>query len=224
MQDRSQRLQRELPVRQETILLEAAQRVRRYAGLGEKAKHSRPLIIVVTKYDSWSPLLDGLKLSPPWTSSITGELCAMQLEWIEEVSKKLRAVLWKLCPEIVSAAEGFAEQVIYMPVSATGRSPEIDPATGAFGIRPRDMNPMWAETPLLYALSRWTEGLISYRRPSVPMAFPLPTGNVPAGNVSAGNVSATNGTPPAGFNVMPPTAVRNNGPQTKNTAAEGPTR
>ena len=178
MQDRLQRFQREMPVRQETILLEAAHRVRRYTGIPEKAKHSRPLILVVTKHDSWSTLLDGGRLNPPWIGNSKGDLCAMQLDTIDEVSKKLRALLWKLCPEIVSAAESFAEQVIYMPVSATGRSPEVDPKTGAFGVRPRDMNPMWAETPLLYVLSRFVEGLVPYRRPTVPTAIPLPGGNV----------------------------------------------
>ena len=74
-------------------------------------------------------------------------------------------VSWKLCPEIVSAAESFAEQVIYIPVSATADSPEVDPKSGLFGIRPRDIDPMWAEVPLLYVLSRWLEGLVPYGQP-----------------------------------------------------------
>ena len=39
--------------RQESILLEAATRVRRYVGLPQNARHNRPLIVVLTKYDSW---------------------------------------------------------------------------------------------------------------------------------------------------------------------------
>ncbi len=178
MQDRAQRLQREASVRQDTILLEAAQRVRRYAGLSEQAKHTRPLIVVVTKYDCWSSLVEEGRLEPPWIAGSKGELCAMQLDVIEAMSRKLRAVLWNHCPEIVSAAESFAEQVIYIPVSATGRSPEVDPKTGSFGIRPRDINPMWAEVPLFYILSRWMEGLVSYRRPGA------------ANNVTASNAAA----------------------------------
>src|SRR4051812_13981506 len=54
MQGRTQRLARERAVRQETILLEAAARVRRYTGLAQNAKHRRPLVVIVTKYDSWS--------------------------------------------------------------------------------------------------------------------------------------------------------------------------
>ncbi len=89
----------------------------------------------------------------------------MNLEGIEEVSKLVRTLLWKISPEIVSAAESFASQVLYVPVSATGRGPETDPKTGAFGFRPKDMKPIWAEVPMLYTLSRWTQGLVPYVKP-----------------------------------------------------------
>jgi hypothetical protein len=85
---------------------------------------------------------------------------------IEEVSKLVRSLLWKISPEIVSAAESFASQVLYVPVSATGRGPETDPDTGALGFRPKDMKPIWAEVPMLYTLSRWTQGLVPYVKPS----------------------------------------------------------
>jgi hypothetical protein len=78
------------------------------------------------------------------------------------VSKKMRSVLWELCPEIVATAEGFASEVLYVPVSATGRGPEIDPETGIEGMRPRDMSPIWVEVPLLYALCKWMRGIVPY--------------------------------------------------------------
>ena len=45
-------------------------RVRRYAGLSQNARHSRPLLVVVTKYDCWSELLGGCRLDPPWISLV----------------------------------------------------------------------------------------------------------------------------------------------------------
>ena len=86
----------------------------------------------------------------------------MSLEGIEGVSRLVRDLLWKISPEIVAAAEGFASQVLYVPVSATGRGPEIDPDSGAVGFRAKDMKPIWAEVPMLYALSRWTQGLVPH--------------------------------------------------------------
>jgi hypothetical protein len=165
MAPRDQRLKRERPVGQHTVLLEAAERVRRHTGLGQQAKHAQPLVIVVTKYDAWSSLLEDQTLPPVWVRGKASSLCAMDLELIEHWSRRLRALLWELCPEIVSAAEGFARHVTYVPVSALGRSPELDPQSGALGIRPRDIRPQWVEAPLLYVLSRWLEGIIPYRRP-----------------------------------------------------------
>jgi hypothetical protein len=191
MQERSQRLEREASGRQETLLLEAAERVRRYAGLSARAKHNRPLILIVTKYDAWSSLLDAGRLPQPWSSSAKNPVSAMQLETIEKMSAQVRALLWKLSPEVVSAAESFTDQVLYVPVSATGRSPEIDPVTGAKGFRPRDIHPMWVEVPLLYTLSRWSEGLIPYVRQGAPATNP-------AQNAKAAGASGVNPLPPSG--------------------------
>ena len=165
MMERAERLQRERAVRQETILSEAAQRVRRYAGLAQSQKHDRPLIVVVTKFDSWKHLLAGATLPAVRIANLANNHSAVNLEGVEEVSKLVRTLLWKISPEIVSAAESFSSQVLYVPVSATGRGPETDPQTGALGFRPKDMKPIWAEVPMLYALSRWTQGLVPYIKP-----------------------------------------------------------
>ena len=165
MMERAERLQRERAVRQETILSEAAQRVRRYAGLAESQKHDRPLIVVVTKFDCWKHLLAGATLPAVRIANSQNGHSAVNVAGIEDVSRLVRALLWKISPEIVSAAESFASQVLYVPVSATGRGPETDPPTGALGFRPKDMKPIWAEVPMLYTLSRWTQGLVPFVKP-----------------------------------------------------------
>jgi hypothetical protein len=164
MAARAERLVRERPVRQETILLEAAQRIRRYSGLGQNEKHSRPLIVAVSKFDCWASLLGNPQLELPWIQGANG-LCAVDTIRIERISQEIRGLLWKLAPELVAAAESFAEQVIYIPSSATGCSPEVDPVTGQFKIRPKNLRPIWVETPLLYAMSKWMQGLIPFVRP-----------------------------------------------------------
>lgn len=188
MLERSERLDRERPVRQETILAEAAQRVRHFAGLGQNQRHRRPLVVIVTKFDAWLPLLtdalngssdhsesasalaDALRtargLPHPWATSSRSQVAALDLSVVETISRALRSLLWRVSPEIVSVAEGFAGEVVYIPVSATGRSPERDPRSGALGFRPRDVKPVWAEVPLLYSMSRWMQGLVPYRAPA----------------------------------------------------------
>ena len=117
---------------------------------------------VVTKFDSWKHLLAGATLPAVRVANLAGNLSAVNLEVVEEVSKLVRTLLWKISPEIVSAAESFASHVLYVPVSATGCGPEVDPQTGALGFRPKDMKPIWVEVPMLYSLARWTQGLVPY--------------------------------------------------------------
>ena len=164
MRDRARTL------RQETVLLEAADRIRRHAGLSQNAKHGRPLVVVVTKYDAWSSLFEDDSVLPnPWGRLSGTQINALNTAEVERVSQRVRALLWRLTPELVSAAEGFAQEVIYIPVSAVGRGPEVDPATGMLGVRPRDISPVWVEVPLLYSLCRWMNGIIPRHKPTGPL-------------------------------------------------------
>lgn len=160
MAARASRLQREANVRQDTILLEAIQRVRRHAGLREDELHQRPLIVVVTKWDSWKNLLPDISCEPPYYDIAGQPVRTLNVDRIQEVSDRVQSLLQSICPEIVAAGQGFARELTFVPVSATGVSPELDPSTGTLGIRPRDIEPYWVEVPMLLALSRWSRGLI----------------------------------------------------------------
>ena len=84
----------------------------------------------------------------------------LDTDLIEDVSSQLRQILVKHAPEFVNAAEGFAENVTYIPVSALGRPPEVDEGSGMLGVRPNEVRPIWAEVPLLYLLNQTSAGLI----------------------------------------------------------------
>ena len=146
---------------QHQVLSEVAARIRTHTGWPQDEKYDVPLIIVVTKFDAWCSLMGVSKLRLRELIRPVGEnLSALHIDGIQSASAKVRKVLRQYSPEIVSAAEGFSRDVIYIPVSALGNSPEIDPETGRLGIRPADVEPMWAEVPLLYALHRTTGRLI----------------------------------------------------------------
>jgi hypothetical protein len=144
--------------RQESTLLEAAARVRRYTGLPQNAKHPRPLIVVVTKLDAWRHLLADKDFWEPWVAK--DKIAGLELEKIERRSQETRALLFKVCPEVVHAAEGFAQHVSYIPASALGQIPELDPQTKNLAIRPGAIKPIWVTVPLLYGFCRWLPGLI----------------------------------------------------------------
>lgn len=156
--------------RQEIVLHEIVDRVRRHAGLKQSERHRRPLIVVVTKYDAWWPLMGEQRLPNPWKASSNGSLCCFDTTLLETVSKVTGDLLAQVTPELVTAAREFSNSTWFVPVSATGASPEYDDQTNRWGVRPRNMNPMWCEVPMLAALSSVTSGLIPICRRSAQTA------------------------------------------------------
>jgi hypothetical protein len=146
--------------RQETILSEAAARIRRHAGLAQHEKHDRPLVVVLSKFDAWSHLLGDTDASDPWRPARGGSVSGLHVERVESQSANLRRLLAQFCPETVAAAESFAREVTYIPVSAVGGETEVDPKTGSLSIRPDAIRPHWAAVPFLYLLSRLQPGLV----------------------------------------------------------------
>ncbi|MCA9020017.1 MAG: hypothetical protein KDA74_07750, partial [Planctomycetaceae bacterium] len=147
--------------RQDQVLFEAASRIRTQTGKAQNAKYEHPLIVVVTKYDAWCSLIG----CPPLNSAhlmqatTTGGF-QLDTERIQKVSDKIRSVLSDLTPEFISAAENFAENVTYIPVSALGAGPELSPQ-GGLAIRPSRIRPMWTEIPFLFGLHKAVPHLVS---------------------------------------------------------------
>lgn len=154
--------------RQEPVLQEAAARIRRHAKLRQTEKHNRPLIVILTKYDVWSSLFNDENPPDPWrflqssrtANGNSSNVNALDVDLIDRRSRQVRQMLLQLCPEIVTAAEGFANNVTYIPVSAVGWKTELDSGTQEVAIRPSDAKPYWAAVPFLYAICRSTPGLV----------------------------------------------------------------
>jgi len=165
MRERETRHQRETSVRQDTILSSAANMIKNQMGLSQNELHEKPLIVIVTKFDTWSSLIGENRIPDPWEADPQGGPDGVEIEKIEALSKRVRAVLVEHASELVSVAEGFCREVLYLPVSATGCSPKFDDQEGQpIGIAPKDINPMWVEVPLLYTLARFTEGVVPQKR------------------------------------------------------------
>ncbi|HUG92775.1 MAG TPA: hypothetical protein VML55_18180, partial [Planctomycetaceae bacterium] len=130
--------------RQDQIILEAANRIRTFKGLRQGEKYSEPLVVVTTKFDAWMSLVGGRRLERNWVIRTSGAgVAGLDLPTLQKLSGQTRSLLDQFAPEIVSAAEGFSEDVTYIPSSALGHAPDVIP--GGLGIRPRDIRPQWAE-------------------------------------------------------------------------------
>jgi len=147
--------------RQETVLLEAATRVRRYLGLPANYRTDKPLLIIVPKADVWAKLID-LDLDQEPLIPPHGNLqhWSVHVPRVEAVSAQTRRMLLSFVPELVAVAEDFSQNVVYIPVSALGCSPiGHEQAEGLF-VRAGDIRPKWVTVPLLYAFCKWATGMI----------------------------------------------------------------
>ena len=154
--------------RQEIVLHEVTNRIREHAGLKQTDRRSEPLIVVVTKCDAWWPLMEIEPLSPtPWnTKSNSKGLSYLDLPRVQQISDAVRELLSKVTPELVATAEEFSKQTWFIPVTATGGSPELFENNGEplWAVRPRNIKPIWCEVPMLLALAHVAGGLIPVSR------------------------------------------------------------
>ena len=107
--------------RQDTVLNEMGQRIRRYAQLDATTALEQPLIVLVSKADAWlaaAGLSWGDEPEPVLVDAAGNG--AVDTELIEKVSASVRAWLSSVTPEFVALAEGLHRTVRYLPVSALG--------------------------------------------------------------------------------------------------------
>lgn len=165
--------------RQETVLAEVGQRIRRSLGLAHDAKHKAPLIVILAKADLWEHHVGSPLAKEPMGKSSSGRL-KLDVTKIREVSDQCRRLLLRVCPEFVSAAEWLSRSVLFIPVSALGRSPElVQTSAGSemIAIRPADVKPRWVTVPLLCALQSMEPGRFTLN--AVPAEDPAEAGAEP---------------------------------------------
>ena len=135
--------------RQEIILTEMINRIKKYSGMRSGRKTAKTLILMVSKFDVWKQLLDFELPAEPWQWETEYNTNALDVDLIKNVSFAVRQLLDEVCPEVVTTAESFAGEVLYLPNSALGHSPEVG-ENGMIGIRPIDVEPFWVSVPMLY--------------------------------------------------------------------------
>jgi hypothetical protein len=146
--------------RQDTVLNEMVNRIRRHSNLGLKEKTDKPLIVVCTKFDAWSSLLAEPELKAAWSRAASLAQSVVNLTYIQKVSEAVRGLFEKICPEVVAVSRSISNNVYFVPVSATGTAPVKDPQTGKYMMRTDMLQPQWCEVPMLLALSLRAPSLV----------------------------------------------------------------
>ena len=146
---------------QDQILAEAANRIRSSSEprLSQSEKIPGHLVVIVSKFDAIQALSRRKKLmETPLTRKVHGGSSVLDLAALQGVSDEIKALLSEVAGEVVNEAESSYQDVIYIPVTAFGRSPEH--VNNGFSIRPRDVQSHWTEVPLLYALHKSAAKLV----------------------------------------------------------------
>ncbi len=165
-------------VNQSVLLSEMIARIRKNAGLKHGDRYAHPLIILVSKCDMWESLLcDKIRELTPWLFDKEKMQYYFDYETVANVSYHLRDIMLDIKPDIVSAAESFSDKVFFLPATALGKSAIMKDPAGpksgaehgislkktsnttaaksdrAYGIKPKEISPVWCETPFLLMLA-----------------------------------------------------------------------
>jgi hypothetical protein len=181
--------------RQETILSEVVNRIKRHRALSDGEFAPSVLAVCVQKYDVWKSLVphgttindDGGGKSVVDHSSIEYDqrrgIGGLDIEEINTISLLIRSFIQDLCPEFVALAEASFRTVRYFPVSALGTSPEledgqttVDAGANLLKVRPANLQPFRVTHPMLWLLHKW--GLILRTTRSKDRASSLPQGEI----------------------------------------------
>ena len=137
---------------QEVIFTEMLERIATHQKARKRARETqedKPLIIILSKFDTWCDLLGRKRLRKPWNPTENGSY-VFDIEMVERVSDKLRSILQETSPSFVHRAEEFTDKLLFVPVSATGMAPDKN---NKFHVD--EIAPMWCEVPLLATLVKW---------------------------------------------------------------------
>ncbi|HBA84227.1 MAG TPA: hypothetical protein DCZ95_09065 [Verrucomicrobia bacterium] len=136
--------------RQDVILTEIMDRLRRHLGLKSGERYQRTFIFAMSKADVLSGFIP--LESSPWVWSEAANANVLNLAEIAQVSYLTRTLLNERLPDLIGAVESFAEHVVYLPNSALGHSPES--RNSLLQVKTGDIQPQWVEVPFLYMLAR----------------------------------------------------------------------
>lgn len=154
------------------LLNEMIARIRKYTGLKNNEKYNKPLVVIIPKYDAWRDIFPfDLEKTPFLYYDEANFTYNLEIGQITNISFVTREMLLEIAPEVVVTSESFFEQVYFLPVSSLGRMPEYDRQRDMIGIRPVNLNPIWAEVPMLLQL--WLTGNISAVSGEFPGSVPI---------------------------------------------------
>jgi hypothetical protein len=139
--------------RQDLLILETADRIRRLQGKSTEEKLNIPMVFVINKLDAWATLVDDIDFSiSPFTIDDEGNT-KLNLEVIESVNKSMRIMLQTYVPDWLDAMDAISTDITIVPSAPLGISPTGD-EFGSLQIEIASVSPIWADVPFLMAIKK----------------------------------------------------------------------
>ena len=173
---------------QASILNTADQNVKKFLQRPIAEPLDTPLVVIVAKHDAWGHMLgDDLPnffIEPQGQRAdaaggrerVIGQppsVGGLRVSAVEEVSRRVQALLHEHDPALVAAAQKFSRNVYFVPASSTGCAPTVvgrDEQTGkpTLKFRAGSIAPYWIELPLIWMLARHVPGLVPVEKRASP--------------------------------------------------------
>ncbi len=144
--------------RQDLVLIEAANRVRRLRALGASEPLPFRIIIALAKADIWGGLTTP-EISAGFGKAGVGEariktaLAVPELDVLESAHVVCSAFLTEHMPELLATARALDPKFRIVPFSGLGRAPSRSSLELGLTICPRDVRPVWPAAPIVVALA-----------------------------------------------------------------------
>jgi hypothetical protein len=138
--------------RQDLLLTETANRVRRLRSLGASERLPVRVILALAKADIWGHLAQPQFMARLAEDPSRDGLAAPSAQLLAESHHASVAFLSAHMPELIATARALDPDLRIVPFSALGVPPSRVTAHAGLTIRPRDVRPVWPAAPLLVAL------------------------------------------------------------------------
>ncbi len=140
---------------QDIILAEMRARIHSIRNLRPEESIQTPVAFIVGKCDAWLHLLDGMALGNPVREG------KLDIGVIEENSRRIRKLLFDVCPGVVANAEALSAKLMFFAISSFGHTPlKIGEGEYKYVPDPSKLRPIFVEIPPLWILSQICPSLV----------------------------------------------------------------
>jgi hypothetical protein len=141
--------------RQDLLILETAERIRKLQGKSDFEKIDIPLVFAINKFDAWKHLLDDFDSTTiPIYNDENGNI-QINERVIKNVNDQMREMLMLKAnvPDWIDAIDAISHDATIVPCAPLGVSPSGD-EFGSLQVEISALSPIWAHIPFLIAIQK----------------------------------------------------------------------